>query len=136
MQLLPVLIVTHDTPAHIRGAEVSRVGMVIVFTIASALWVGFSAFSVFTRAKWVVEPLAAYGVPTSWWPWLGVAKAAGVLGLLAGLVVPEIGVAAGIGLVLYFIGAVVTVLRARSYPHVVFPLLYLAPVAGVLALYN
>lgn len=108
--------------------------MNIVITIAAALWVGFSAVSVFMRAKWVVEPLAAYGVPTSWWPWLGAAKAAGVLGLLAGLVVPAIGVAAGIGLVLYFTGAVITVLRARSYSHVVFPLMYMAPVAIALAL--
>ena len=102
----------------------------IVVTVAAALWVGFSAVSVFTRAAWVVEPLAAYGVPTSWWTWLGVAKAAGAAGLLVGLVVPAVGVAASIGLVLYFTGAVITVLRARSYSHVPFPLLYLAPVVG------
>lgn len=101
-----------------------------VVTVAAALWVGFSAVSVFIRAKWVVEPLAAYGVPESWWTWLGVAKAAGAAGLLAGLVVPPIGVAASIGLVLYFTGAVITVLRARSYSHVPFPLLYLAPVVA------
>jgi hypothetical protein len=99
-----------------------------VVTIAAALWVGFSAFSVFTRAKWVVEPLAAYGVPESWWTWLGVAKAAGAAGLLVGLFVPAVGVAATVGLVLYFTGAVITVLRARSFSHVPFPLLYLTPV--------
>lgn len=109
----------------------------VIVTIAAALWVGFSAVSVFARAKWVVEPLAAYGVPVSWWPWLGAAKAAGALGLLAGLVVPAVGVAAGIGLVLYFTGAVITVLRARSYSHVVFPLMYLTPVVAALVLgYN
>jgi hypothetical protein len=39
-----------------------------------------------------------------------------------------------VGLALYFVGAVVTVLRARAYGHVVYPLLYLTPVvaAGVL----
>ncbi|WP_435110102.1 DoxX family protein [Nocardiopsis synnemataformans] len=38
----------------------------------------------------------------------------------------------GIGLVLYFIGAVVTVVRARSYAHIPFPLVYAAPVAASL----
>ncbi|WP_327006830.1 DoxX family protein [Dactylosporangium sp. NBC_01737] len=108
--------------------------MFIVVTIAAALWVGFSAVSVFTRAKWVVEPLAAYGVPESWWTWLGVAKAAGAAGLLVGLLVPAVGVAASIGLALYFTGAVITVLRARSYSHVPFPLLYLAPVVAAFLL--
>lgn len=59
--------------------------------------------------------MADYGVPSSWWPWLGTAKAAGAAGLLAGLYIPVIGAVAAIGLVLYFIGAVGTVLRARVY---------------------
>jgi hypothetical protein len=35
----------------------------IVVTVLASAWVGFSAASVFFRAKWVVQPLAAYGVP-------------------------------------------------------------------------
>ncbi|MEU4688308.1 DoxX family protein [Actinoplanes sp. NPDC023714] len=108
--------------------------MYVVVTVVAALWVGFSAVSVFLGARWVVEPLAAYGVPRSWWVWLGTAKALGAAGLLAGLLVPMIGVVAGIGLILYFLGAVITVLRARAWGHVVFPLLYLTPVAVVLSL--
>jgi hypothetical protein len=38
------------------------------------------------------------------------------------------------GLVIYFTGALFTVLRARSYTHVPFPLLYLAPVVVAMAL--
>ena len=45
------------------------------------------------------------GVPRSWIPLLGTALGAGSLGLLAGFVVPALGVAAGTGLVLYFVGA-------------------------------
>jgi hypothetical protein len=105
-----------------------------VVTLLGAAFVAFSAVSVFIRASWVAEPLTEYGVPRSWWPWLGTAKAAGALGLVAGLVVPGLGVAAGICLVLYFIGAEGTVLRARSYSHVPFPLIYLAVSASVLAL--
>jgi hypothetical protein len=87
----------------------------VVATVLWAAWVGFSAGSVFFRAKWVVQPLADYGVPPSWWPWLGAAKSTGAAGLLLGLFVPVIGVMAAIGLVLYFIGAVVTVVRPRVY---------------------
>ncbi|MEU4250502.1 DoxX family protein [Amycolatopsis sp. NPDC026612] len=106
----------------------------LIVTIAAAAWVGFSAVSMLARAKWVVEPITGYGVPRSWWPWLGTAKAAGAAGLVAGLFWPPIGVAAAIGLVVYFTGAVVTVARARSYAHLAFPLLYLAPVVVSLAL--
>ncbi|KJY26125.1 DoxX family protein, partial [Streptomyces sp. NRRL S-495] len=59
---------------------------------------------------------------------------AGAAGLLVGLAVPALGVAAAIGLILYFLGAVITCLRARSYKTVAFPLLYLAPVAVTLGL--
>jgi DoxX-like family len=67
-------------------------------------------------------------------PWLGTAKAAGAAGLLVGLFVQVIGIVAGIGLVLYFAGAVITVVRARLYSHIPYPLLYMAPVVGSLAL--
>jgi len=106
----------------------------VLVTVLAAVMAGFSAGSVFFGAKWVVEPLADYGVPRSWWTWLGVAKAAGAVGLLAGLFFPVIGIAAAIGLVLYFSGAVVTVLRARWFSHVPFPLMYAAPAAAALAL--
>ncbi|MEV0586029.1 DoxX family protein [Nonomuraea sp. NPDC050310] len=105
-----------------------------VVTVLAALWVGFSAFSLLRRAEWVVKPLTDYGVPSTWWPWLGAAKAAGSIGLLIGLFVPIIGILAGIALILYFTGAIVTVLRARSYSTVVYPVLYLAPVIAALTL--
>ncbi|MFX0573649.1 DoxX family protein [Nocardia nepalensis] len=106
----------------------------VVVTIVAAVWVAFSAVSMYQKAKWVVEPLAEYGVPQSWWPWLATAKAAGSVGLLVGLVVPVIGIAAAAGLVLYFLGAVVTVVRARSYSHIPYPVMYLVPVAAAVAL--
>ncbi|MFE9427835.1 DoxX family protein [Kitasatospora sp. NPDC006697] len=111
--------------------------MSIAYTVTSVLgaaMVGFSAYAIFSRAEFVVKPLADYGVPRSWWTGLGVLKAAGALGLLIGLFVPLIGIAAAIGIVLYFTGAVVTIIRARSYAHIPFPLIYLAPAAVALAL--
>ncbi|WP_278261562.1 DoxX family protein [Nocardia sp. AG03] len=106
----------------------------VIVTVAAALWVGFSAVSLLRRAPFVVEPLVDYGVPETWWTPLGIAKAAGALGLLLGLAYPPLGIAAAIGLILYFTGAVITVLRAHSYKTVAFPVLYLAPVAVALGL--
>lgn len=106
----------------------------VIVTVLGAVMVGFSAGASLTKADWVVRPLRDYGVPSSWLPWLGTAKAAGAVGLLVGLAVPVIGLLAGIGLVLYFLGAVITVVRARWYSHIPFPLVYLAPVVGSLAL--
>ncbi|MEW1635040.1 DoxX family protein [Streptomyces sp. NPDC093801] len=105
-----------------------------VVTLVAAFMAGFSGVSILRGAKFVIEPLVEYGVPKGMWTFLGTVKIAGALGLLAGFVVPAVGIAAAIGLVLYFTGAVVTVLRARSYAHVAFPLIYAAPAAAVLAL--
>ncbi|MGW4162942.1 DoxX family protein [Streptomyces sp. NPDC004788] len=105
-----------------------------VVTAVAAFMAGFSGVSIFVRAKFVVEPLAEYGVPRSMWNLLGALKLAGAVGLLVGYVVPAIGIAAAIGLVLYFAGAVITVARARAYGHIPFPLIYMAPAVAVLAL--
>ncbi|MEV6331286.1 DoxX family protein [Streptomyces sp. NPDC051909] len=105
-----------------------------VVTAVAAFMAGFSGAAIFFRAKFVVEPLAEYGVPRSTWNLLGAAKLAGAVGLLVGYAIPVIGIAAAIGLVLYFAGAVITVLRARAYGHIAFPLMYMAPAVAVLAL--
>ncbi|WP_172381728.1 DoxX family protein [Streptomyces sp. MNP-20] len=105
-----------------------------IVTVLTAAWVGFSGFSLLRKAAFVAEPLTQYGVPQAWWTPLGLAKTAGALGLLIGLAIPAIGIAAATGLILYFAGAIITVLRARSYKTVAFPVLYLAPVIAALIL--
>ncbi|MFV2175273.1 DoxX family protein [Actinomadura sp. LOL_016] len=62
----------------------------------------------------------------------GDAKLVGAIGLLVGLAFPAVGIAAAIGLTTYFLGAIVTVLRARSFKTLPFPVLYLAPVVATL----
>ncbi|WP_432122931.1 DoxX family protein [Streptomyces sp. S1] len=106
----------------------------VVVAAVAAFAAGFSGVAVLVRAGFVVGPLAAYGVPRAWWDRLGAVKVAGAVGLLVGYVVPVVGVLAAGGLVLYFAGAVVTVLRARAYGHVPFPLVSMAPAAAVLIL--
>jgi DoxX-like family len=55
-------------------------------------------------------------VPHSWVFALGLLKAAGALGLLVGIGFPQIGVAASVGLILFFVGALLFTVfhRGRS----------------------
>lgn len=86
------------------------------------------------RARFVLDNSAAVGVPESWLTPLGLLKAAGSAGLLLGLVgVPLIGQAAAVGLVLFFVGAIITHLRTRNYA-LVFPGMYLVLAVAALAL--
>lgn len=60
--------------------------------------------------------MAKVGVPELWLTVLGGLKAAGAAGLLLGLAgVPFVGTAAAIGLSLFFVGAIVTHLRAGDH---------------------
>lgn len=106
----------------------------IIITVLTAAWVGFSAYATFTHASWVVDNFADYRIPTTWWPRLGAAKATGAVGLLVGLAIPALGVAATTGLVLYFLGALIAVVRAHAYGHIPYPLMYLAPIVLAAAL--
>ena len=45
----------------------------------------------------------------------GALKAAGALGLLVGIRVPLIGIATAVGLILFFVGAIIIHLRGRDY---------------------
>jgi hypothetical protein len=81
----------------------------------------------FSRAGFVQANSAEVGVGEGWLPLLGALKAAGAAGLLIGLVwLRPVGLAAAIGLVLFFIGAIATHLRARVLYNLAFPGFYLA----------
>ena len=77
--------------------------------------------------------MAKANVPQSWLVSLGALKAAGALGLLVGIGVPPLGVAAAIGLVLFFLGAIITHFRAR-YWNIAPPVAFLLLAAGSLVL--
>jgi hypothetical protein len=101
---------------------------VIVTLLAAAANI-LSAALDFIRYKQILINMARVGVPQSWITILGILKAAGAIGLLIGIGVPLIGTAAAIGLVLFFVGAIITHLRARDYSFglaVVFLLLAVA----------
>jgi len=107
----------------------------IIATVAAAAANIYAATNDFRRPKWLLDNMSKLGVPESSPPILGVPKATGALGLLIGIRIPPIGIAAAVGLTLFFIGALITRLRARdlSLGNGV-PVMFLAIVLAALVL--
>ncbi|WP_328925640.1 DoxX family protein [Streptomyces sp. NBC_00190] len=80
-----------------------------------ALVLTASATFTLQRNDQIVASMRKVQVPDSWLPRLAALKAAGAIGLVAGLWVTPLGVAAAIGVTLYFAGAVIAHLRAKDY---------------------
>jgi hypothetical protein len=87
----------------------------LIVTVLAAAANIFSAALDFIRYKQILINMSKVGVPESWINMLGILKAAGALGLLIGIGVPLIGIAAAVGIVVFFVGAIFTHLRARDY---------------------
>lgn len=108
---------------------------VVVITLITAAVTGAIAIADLIPAQFVLANSAQVGVPRSWLPALGAVKLAGAVGIVAGLLGPrELGIAAAAGLVLFFVGAVVTHLRAHVLYNIAFPGAYLCLSAASLAL--
>jgi hypothetical protein len=96
------------------------------------------------RAQVVLANMAEVGIPQKMLPLIATLKAAGAAGLLIGLLgiildvpgLPYLGVAAAIGLVLFFAGALTSHVRARVFYNIYYPgsywLLAIASLALVL----
>ena len=107
----------------------------IVVTVLAASAAAISAIADLLRPDWLLDNMRKYGVPEWALGPLAVIKLTGALGLLIGLAVPPIGLTAAQGLTLYFFGAVITVVRARWYSHIIFPLPFLLLAVSSLALF-
>ncbi|OCB30121.1 hypothetical protein A5675_04105 [Mycobacterium malmoense] len=106
----------------------------VVTLIAAAITAGIAVADLIP-ARFVLANSAEVGVPRSWLPALGAVKLAGAAGLIVGLMGrPILGIAAAAGLVLFFVGAVVTHLRAHVLYNIAFPGAYLCMSAASLAL--
>lgn len=106
----------------------------VVVTVLAIVATGAIAAADLARAEFVLTNSASVGVPESWLTALGLLKAAGATGLALGLVgVPLVGTAAALGLTLFFVGAIVTHLRAHNH-DLLFPAAYLTLAASTLAL--
>ena len=87
---------------------------VAILAIAANAFSGIAALAHFRP---ILPAMARAGVPESWLTFpIGTLKTAGAAGLLLGLAgVPLIGTAAAVGLVLFFVCAVYTHIRAGDY---------------------
>ncbi|HIZ34251.1 MAG TPA: DoxX family protein [Candidatus Ruania gallistercoris] len=93
------------------------------------------AVASFAGASFITDTFTELKIRPRWLPVLATLQAAGALGLLLGLLgTPAIGPAATTGLVLYFLGAVITHLRAGAYRSLANPLLFLALAVTTLTL--
>lgn len=111
--------------------------MSIAYFVVTAVTVAVTAgiaVADYVPAKFVLANSAQVGVPPSWLPMLGTLKLAGAVGLVAGLVLPAIGIAAAAGLVLFFAGAIITHIRAGVLYNIAFPGGYLLLSAASMAL--
>jgi hypothetical protein len=120
--------------------------MLTAYVVVGGLLVAYLAFSVaadFARYHRVLTAMTNANVPESWLTTLASLKAVGAFGLLVGIAVPVIGTTnagisttaaaigstAAVGVILFFVGAVITHLRAGDYslvPATVFLLLAVA----------
>src|SRR5215212_3225317 len=90
---------------------------------------GFSGIAALLHFKPILPGMANAGVPISWLTFpIGTLKTAGAFGLAAGLAFRPLGVAAAFGLILFFVCAIYTHIRASDFG----PQFYLAN--GFLAL--
>ncbi|MDX3512775.1 DoxX family protein [Streptomyces caniscabiei] len=109
----------------------------VVLAVVLSLLLLASARGDIVRDPKITDGLKALGVPDSWFVPLGLVKIAGALGLLAGIAYRPLGIAAAIGVVLYFLGAVITHIRAGDKKGIGTPavimLVSVAPVALGLA---
>ncbi len=86
----------------------------LITTILAVLANGYAASLNFVGAESVKAVADRVQVSRRWMVPLGTLLSVGAMGLLAGFAVPALGTAAAIGLVLYFICAVVAHLRVRD----------------------
>jgi uncharacterized membrane protein YphA (DoxX/SURF4 family) len=84
----------------------------LVITILLAAMVTFSGIGKIRRGPRIVQVIhEVVGVPLKYFSLLAACEFAGALGVVLGIWWPLLGVAAGIGLVIYFVGASVSHLR-------------------------
>jgi hypothetical protein len=107
----------------------------VVMTLVFALMVSFSGVGKIRRDPLPVRVVhETVGIPLKYFALLAACEFAGAVGLVVGIWWPFIGIAAGIGLVLYFVGAVVSHLRAGDVKGIGSAAFMLVLAAGALAL--
>jgi hypothetical protein len=107
----------------------------LVITLLFSLMVSYSGVGKIRHDPLQVKVIhETVGVPLKYFPVLAACEFAGVLGLVIGIWIPLIGIAAGIGLVLYFVGAIVSHLRVGDVKGIGSAAFMLVLAAAALAL--
>lgn len=91
----------------------------LTITLIVAAMVAFSAIAKIRRDPRVVRTIhEVVGFPLAYFPLLAACEFAGALGLVLGIFWPVLGIVAGVGLALYFIGAILAHVRAGDFAGV------------------
>jgi DoxX-like family len=108
----------------------------VAVTLIAVAANGFSGIAALLHLQPIMPGMAKAGVPLSWLTFpIGTLKTLGAVGLAAGLAFHPLGVAAAIGLVLFFVCAVYTHVLAGDYsPQFGLAIAFLALNTAVLAL--
>ncbi|MGW4243890.1 DoxX family protein [Nocardia sp. NPDC004722] len=127
MQVLDVRV-THDQARIMFIAYLIAAGVTIAIN-------GGMAVADFARADFVLANSDAVRFPRTWIPLAGTLKMAGAIGVLLGLLgARPLGIAAALGLVLYFAAALIVHVRTGVIRNIAFPGAYFAFAAATLAL--
>ncbi|MEE6257407.1 DoxX family protein [Plantactinospora sonchi] len=106
----------------------------VVLALLLAVVLAMSGFGKLTRDPKITASLQKAGVPLHWFPPLAGCEIAGAVGLVVGIWLAPLGVAAATGVTLYFVGAVVAHLRARDLAGLGAPVVVLAVAVATLVL--
>jgi len=88
----------------------------LTITLIVAGLVAFSAIAKIRRDPVVVRTIHdVVGLPLTYFPLLAVCELAGALGLILGIFWPLLGIVAGVGLVLYFVVAILSHFRVGDF---------------------
>jgi len=107
----------------------------LAITVVFALMVAYSGVGKIRRDPLPLKVVhETVGLPLKYFPVLAACEFAGALGLVLGIWWPPVGIAAGIGLALYFAGAIVSHLRVGDVKGIGPAAFMLVLAAGALAL--
>lgn len=95
---------------------------VIVAVLTALISIG-SGVAKLRRIPQIMEAMRKCEVPDNWLPILAVLEIAGGVGLLIGIGWLPLGMAAGFGLTIYFIGAMIAHVRVGDFKGITNPLL-------------
>jgi hypothetical protein len=109
-------------------------GALAVVTVVCVVANVFIVVADLSRARFVLANSAEVGLRPAALPYLAALKGAGAVGLVAGFAgLPLLGLAAAVGLVAFYLGAVVAHIRTGVLHNIAFPLVFLVLAGGAVS---